>query len=128
MLFLQAWLPCHWRGLCNFFYRAGFNLGIFGIFLGKYVGVWRWTAFLVGLLGVLIIVKPGGAAFQWAVILALLSALAYATLQTITRSMGLADSPIMMSLYIRLVFIVVCLWMGVMFEDGIFEGLGHPLA
>ena len=98
------------------------------VFLGEYVGIWRWTALLVGLLGVLIIVKPGSAAFQWAVILPLLSAIAYATLHTITRSMGLAESPITMSLYIQLVFIVVCLGMGLMFGDGRFAGLGHPSA
>ena len=102
--------------------------GFSAFFLGEYVGVWRWTALLVGLLGVLIIVKPGSAAFQWAVILPLLSAIAYATLHTITRSMGLAESPITMSLYIQLVFIVVCLGMGVMFGDGRFAGLGHPSA
>lgn len=102
--------------------------GFSAFFLGEYVGIWRWTALLVGLLGVLIIVKPGSAAFQWAVILPLLSAIAYATLHTITRSMGLAESPITMSLYIQLVFIVVCLGMGVMFGDGRFEGLGHPSA
>ncbi|MDG1093855.1 MAG: DMT family transporter [Paracoccaceae bacterium] len=102
--------------------------GFSAFFLGEYVGVWRWTALLVGLLGVLIIVKPGSAAFQWAVILPLLSAIAYATLHTITRSMGLAESPITMSLYIQLVFIVVCLGMGLMFGDGRFAGLGHPSA
>lgn len=61
------------------------------------------------------IVKPGTAAFQWAVLLPALSALAYASLHTMTRSMGLAESAVTMSVYIQLTFIVACSAMGLVF-------------
>ncbi|MCZ4315839.1 DMT family transporter [Comamonadaceae bacterium G21597-S1] len=94
--------------------------------LKEHVGIRRWSALCVGLLGVLLIVKPGTAAFQWAVLLPALSAMAYASLHTMTRSMGLAESAATMSVYIQLTFIVACSAMGLVFGSGQWSGSGHP--
>lgn len=94
--------------------------------LKEHVGIRRWSALCVGLLGVLLIVKPGTAAFQWAVLLPALSALAYASLHTMTRSMGLAESAATMSVYIQLTFLVACAAMGLVFGGGQWSGSGHP--
>ncbi|MCP5280106.1 MAG: DMT family transporter [Rhodoferax sp.] len=96
------------------------------ILLKESVGVRRWSALVVGLVGVLLIVKPGTAAFQWALLLPAISAVAYASLHTMTRSMGLAESAATMAVYIQLTFIVVCSAMGLVFGAGQWSGSGHP--
>jgi len=94
--------------------------------LREHVGAWRWAALGVGMIGVLLIVKPGTAAFQWAVLLPALAALAYAAMHTMTRRMGRAESAATMAVYIQLNFIAVCLAMGIAFGDGWLAGSGHP--
>jgi drug/metabolite transporter (DMT)-like permease len=63
-------------------------------FLGEKVGLRRWTATIVGLMGVLIIVRPGTAAFNPAAIFPILSALGWACALVLTRKMSGADSSI----------------------------------
>lgn len=94
--------------------------------LREHAGVWRWGALAVGMVGVLLIIKPGTVAFQWAVLLPLLSALAYAAMHTMTRQMGLTESAATMAVYIQLTFIASCLAMGIAFGDGSLAGSGHP--
>jgi S-adenosylmethionine uptake transporter len=60
--------------------------------LGERVDRSSWLAVLVGFAGVLVVLRPGAAAFEPAALLALLSALTYATSQTITRELGRTDS------------------------------------
>src|SRR3954471_4276517 len=59
--------------------------------LGERVGVRRWAATLVGLLGVLIVIRPGGGALQWAAIFPLSSAGCWAIAIVATRKMGTSD-------------------------------------
>jgi S-adenosylmethionine uptake transporter len=60
--------------------------------LGEPVDRRSWVAVLVGFIGVLVVLRPGARAFEPAALLALLSALTYATSQTITRELGRTDS------------------------------------
>ena len=94
--------------------------------LREHVGPWRWAALGIGMIGVLLIVKPGTAGFQWAVLLPALAALAYAGMHTMTRKMGLAESAATLAVYIQLNFIAVCLAMGIAFGRGQLAGSGHP--
>ena len=142
-------LPSHlFRGLCvvlsNIFYFAGLAAlplaetsavffiapllitALSAILLREHVDVWRWSALTFGMLGVLLIVKPGTSAFQWAVLLPALSALSYAGMHTMTRKMGLQESAVTMGVYIQITFIVVSLGMGLAFGGGQFAGTGHP--
>ncbi len=96
------------------------------LLLREHVGPLRWSALAVGLVGVLLIVKPGSVAFQWAVLLPVASALAYAGMHTMTRRMGLAESAATMAVYIQINFIVVCLAMGLVCGRGQFAGSGDP--
>ena len=59
--------------------------------LGERVGPWRWGAVILGFAGVLIVVQPGGAAFQAAALLPLGAALAYALLMISARWIGPED-------------------------------------
>lgn len=96
------------------------------IFLREYVGIRRWLALMVGLFGVMLIVKPGTVSFQWAVMLPVVAATAYAAMHTLTRKIGQSDSAVTSSVYIQAVFIVVSMLMGIMFGNGWMSGNAHP--
>jgi len=97
------------------------------IFLREYVGMRRWLALVVGMLGVLLIIKPGTVAFHWALLLPILAATAYAGMHTLTRKIGQRDSALTMSVYIQLTFIVVSATMGLIFGDGRFGENAGPI-
>ena len=58
------------------------------VFLGESVGVRRWLATAVGLIGVLIILRPGTSAFHPAAFFPIVSALAWACTLVMTRMMS----------------------------------------
>jgi drug/metabolite transporter (DMT)-like permease len=58
------------------------------VFLGESVGVRRWLATAVGLIGVLIILRPGSSAFHPAAFFPLVSALSWACMLIMTRMMS----------------------------------------
>jgi drug/metabolite transporter (DMT)-like permease len=60
--------------------------------LGERVGWRRWSAVLVGFAGVLIVVKPGTAAFQPAALIALAAALFYALMLMTARKFAASES------------------------------------
>jgi drug/metabolite transporter (DMT)-like permease len=61
------------------------------LFLGERVGWHRWLAVVVGLAGVLVIVRPGGAVWHWSVGMALLGGVCFAFFQLITRRLASED-------------------------------------
>jgi len=60
-------------------------------FLGEVVGWRRWSAAFVGLIGVLIVIRPGTGAFQTAALLPLLGATSWAAAAVVTRKMSGRD-------------------------------------
>jgi drug/metabolite transporter (DMT)-like permease len=66
------------------------------LFMGAKVGWRRWTATCVGLVGVLIIVRPGGSAFTPAALLAIVSVLFSAARDLLSRSVAPGVPPIIM--------------------------------
>ncbi|SFC87489.1 DMT family transporter [Tropicimonas isoalkanivorans] len=58
---------------------------ISALFLGEHVGWRRWLAVLTGFLGVLVIIRPGGATFQLISLLPVATALVYAMLMLSAR-------------------------------------------
>src|SRR5262245_12802785 len=66
-----------------------------------------WWAVLAGFAGVLIVMRPGAAAFEPAALLAVLSALCYAISQTITRHLGRTDSGATIVLTATMVAVVI---------------------
>ena len=101
-----------------FFIAPLFITALSVIFLDEQVGARRWVAVVIGLVGVIVMLRPGSAAFTYAAFLPLAAALAYAGTQILTRKIGLADKASTMSFYIQLVFVIVCLLFGVLFSDG----------
>lgn len=73
------------------FVSPAFITALSVVFLSEVVGVRRWTATLVGLLGVLIVIRPGAGAVQFAALYPLGSAACWAITVIVTRKMGTAD-------------------------------------
>lgn len=96
------------------------------IFLRETVGPWRWAAVCLGLLGVVIMVRPGTGAFQPAALLPLAAACGYAALSILTRKISATESAATMSAYIQIVFIIVCAISGLILGDGKFAGAERP--
>lgn len=96
------------------------------VILKEKVGMRRWAAVIVGLVGVVIVVRPGGGGFQFAALLPLLAAVGYALLHIITRKIGLTESASTMAFYIQLSFITVSGAIGLGFGDGAYAGGNHP--
>jgi drug/metabolite transporter (DMT)-like permease len=61
--------------------------------LGEQVGIRRWSAVVVGFLGVLLVIRPGAGFANWATLLVLASTASYATYQVVTRLVALHDKP-----------------------------------
>jgi drug/metabolite transporter (DMT)-like permease len=62
-------------------------------FLREKVGIRRWMAVLVGFAGAMIIIRPGGDAFHWAMLLVVANTIAYAFYQLLTRKLASNDNP-----------------------------------
>ncbi|MBV8169248.1 MAG: DMT family transporter, partial [Alphaproteobacteria bacterium] len=61
--------------------------------LGERVGIRRWSAVLVGFVGVLVIIRPGAGFANWATLLVLGSTSSYAIYQVVTRLIASYDRP-----------------------------------
>ena len=92
------------------------------IFLKEKVGVHRWGAVVVGLIGVVIILRPGTAAFTLASLLPIGAAVGYASLHMLTRYIGKTESALTMSFYIQMTFIIICTGFGIVAGDGRYAG------
>ncbi len=130
------------RGLCVVFANMTFFLGLAAMpladavaiffvsplvitlfsvfFLGEVVGPRRWAAIAVGLIGVLVMMRPGTSAFQAASLLPLAAAVCYAGLHILTRRIGGTESAATMAFYIQIVFIFVGISFGLIVGDGRF--------
>lgn len=73
------------------------------VFLGETVGWRRWTAAAVGLIGVLIVIRPGTGSFQSAALLPVLGATSWAAGAVVTRKMSGSDNPLTTLAYSALV-------------------------
>jgi drug/metabolite transporter (DMT)-like permease len=77
------------------------------VFLGESVGVRRWLATAVGLIGVLIILRPGSSAFHPAAIFPIVSALAWACTLIMTRMMSGREHAITIMTYSSIVGVCI---------------------
>jgi drug/metabolite transporter (DMT)-like permease len=75
--------------------------------LGERVGPRRWTAILVGFIGVLIVVKPSDGVLQWGALLALASAALYALMLTLGRRMSTTESSHTVIFYVAVVSLII---------------------
>jgi drug/metabolite transporter (DMT)-like permease len=90
-----------------FFAAPLFLAALSRLVLAEPVGVRRWSALVVGFLGVLLVLRPGTSVFEPAALLAVLAALCYGASQTITRELGRTDGAATMALTSTLLYLLV---------------------
>jgi len=83
--------------------------------LGEKVGMFRFSAVVIGFLGALLIVRPGGLPLTWGVLYAVLSATAYAVYITLTRKVSSQDSTATSMVYVGAVGLVMTTGVGIFF-------------
>ena len=76
-------------------------------FLKERVGRRRWTAVIVGFLGVLLVIRPGIVEFNWASLASLGTGLCYAIYLIVTRSLKDTDNGLLTLLFTSIVGTVV---------------------
>ena len=67
--------------------------------LGEKVGWRRWSAVLIGFLGILLIMRPGGSVIQWAALLPLAASLTGALRDLLTRHLSGKESSVALLFY-----------------------------
>ena len=108
--------------------------------LGEHVGLRRWTAVIVGFVGVLIVTRPGFGVMHPAAAVVLVAALASAFYQITTRKLSSTDNAYTTLFYTAITGVVVFgvaapfawrpptpLGWALMAWTGVFGGLGHLL-
>ena len=107
--------------------------------LGERITLFRMAAVVVGFSGVLIVIRPGSAVFQWASVLLLGSAMCYAIYQILIRRLAGIDQPatsifysvllgaVLMSLWLPFVWKTPVAWTdwALLCSLGLFGALGH---
>ncbi|MBT5194567.1 MAG: DMT family transporter [Rhodospirillaceae bacterium] len=95
--------------------------------LGEKVGVRRWLSVMVGLVGVVIVIRPGSEVFQYAALAPVLAAFAYAFMQITARKLGGTERASTMAFYVQATFVLVCATSGLTIGDGRFaEAVDSP--
>ncbi len=61
--------------------------------LKERVGLHRWAAVVIGLLGVLIVVRPGGGLWHWASLMVLIGTVFFSLFQIVTRILAMTEKP-----------------------------------
>ena len=107
--------------------------------LGERITWFRMAAVIVGFSGVLIVIRPGSAVFQWASLLLLCSAMCYAIYLILIRRLAGIDAPatsifysvllgaIIMSIWLPFVWKMPTNWIdwALLCSLGVFGALGH---
>ncbi|GAB1361925.1 DMT family transporter [Rhodobacter sp.] len=88
------------------------------LILHEHVGPRRWAAVAVGMVGVIVMTRPGSGVIQPAAILVLISAFCYASSHMMTRRMRDTESAATFSFYVQLGFLIVSSAMGLWVGDG----------
>jgi drug/metabolite transporter (DMT)-like permease len=76
--------------------------------LGERVGRHRWTAVILGFVGVLVVMRPGFTIFSWVSILPFITAVLYAGVQLSTRILGRTEGALTTLLYSSAGGAIIC--------------------
>ena len=93
--------------------------------LGEKVSARRWIAVLAGLVGVVVMVRPGSNVFDWAALLAVWAGLAYGLSMIGARRLGAQQSAAALAFYGNAVFLACASLMALAFGSGAFADEGH---
>jgi len=110
------------------FFIAPVLISLLSVFILKEKGhLERWLAVLVGLIGVLLILRPSFEAFNPATILPLIAAFSYAMVQIITCKLGEKEKASTMAFFVQLNLIVFSAVFGLFFGDGTLANPSQPI-
>ena len=90
-----------------FFTAPFFITALSVVALGEQVGPRRWAAVAIGFVGVLVIVQPTSASFEWVMLLPVLAAFFYSISQTLTRRLGHIARASTMGFFVNGTFLLV---------------------
>ncbi len=111
------------------YYTAPLFVVIFaGPFLGETVGFRIWIAIVAGFIGVVFVAQPNADGIEPAMILAIVSAIAYSVQILLTRLLGSSDSALGMTFYLTLMFVLFSGLTGLIFGSGWMDQFDHPSA
>jgi drug/metabolite transporter (DMT)-like permease len=96
------------------------------VFLGETVGPRRWMAISVGMIGVLLVLRPGSEAFRLVALFPLAAAFGYASFHMMTRRLGRTESGGALVFYTQMTFLVATVAIGLALGDGRFAGSTDP--
>ncbi|MEQ1519894.1 MAG: DMT family transporter [Aestuariivirga sp.] len=108
-----------------YFTMPFFVAGLAGPFLGERVPIYRWIAITTGFIGVLVMVRPGIAAFEPASFLALYSAFGYAVGQMMGRHLAQRVAPLVIANWQNAVYFAFAIIVGIIALAAGFTGEGN---
>ena len=86
-----------------------FVVALSGPLLGEKVGIRRWGAVMVGFIGMLMIVRPGGASFTWLLLIPVFAAMCAASRDMVTRRISRTESSVAILFWSAVVVVVLTL-------------------
>ena len=147
-LFAGNWLAMLARGLLNFLAYTAYYVALAALpmattvalyftaplfitllsiaLLSEKVGIDRWLALALGFGGVVVMVRPGGALFDWAALLPVFCGFAYALSMVLARIMGNRNSAAAMAFWGNIAFLLCSLALAAVFGWGAHAGASHP--
>ncbi|MBC2835869.1 DMT family transporter [Paragemmobacter straminiformis] len=96
------------------------------LMLGEHVGPRRWLALVAGFVGVVIMVRPTGAVFEWAALLPVFSGFAYALSMISARRLGTTESAAALAFWGNAVFLAAALVLSAILGTGSYGTEVHP--
>ena len=106
-----------------FFCSTFLMVGGSAIFLNEKVGIHRWSAVVVGFIGVVIALQPGTASFQPASILVLLAGISYAFILISGRWLSKTESQLQLIFYFTFFNCILCSIVMVIFWSSFWHDL-----
>jgi len=95
------------------------------MFLSERVDIQRWIALLLGFIGVLIVVRPGTDAFDWAMLLPVYAGFSYGLSMVMARWLGSRETAAVMATYGNAMFLLGALALAAVFGSGEFASEAH---
>lgn len=89
------------------FFTSPIFIAILTIISGERANKWCWLAIFLGFIGIVLIVQPGTTEINRYIFFALLAALFYALSTIVTRNKCRKDHPVVLSLFLSLMFLYV---------------------
>ena len=96
------------------------------VLLKESVGFARWMSVAIGMVGVLIMLRPGADVIRWEGLFAIGAASAYCCMQLLTRHMHTAASTATMVAYAQVSLLIASAVMGMLTGKGQFSDVDHP--